>query len=213
MEPKKVSKKLLMRLPAYLRYLKLLPEDVENISATQLANALGLGEVLVRKDLAKVSSGGRRKLGYVRENLIRDMEDFFRANSSLNAVIVGTGKLGQAFLDYGGFEESGMEVLAGFDINPPKKRSAAGKPIYPMERLSEFCRNNGVSVGIIMVPDDQAQIVCDELIACGIRAVWNFAPVVLDVPEEVVVQSDNLRMSLASLYGQLKERNNFDKLA
>ena len=105
MEPRKVSKAMLGRLPGYLNYLKSLPEDSHvNISARTMANALGLGDVLVRKDLAKVSDGGRCKTGHQKEVLIRDIEDFLDYNSVTNAVLVGAGKLGQALLSYGGFE-------------------------------------------------------------------------------------------------------------
>ena len=99
MEPKKVSKKLLSRLPAYLNYLKALPEHTADISATRIAHDLNLGDVLVRKDLAKVSHGGRRKLGYIRETLIRDIEEYLDMNSATDAIVVGAGKLGQALLE------------------------------------------------------------------------------------------------------------------
>jgi len=208
MEAKKVSTKLLRRLPAYLNYIKSLPQHTENISATKLAKALGLGDVLVRKDLAKVSDGGRRKLGYNREDLIRDIEDFLDVNSVTGAVIVGAGKLGQALLDYPGFEKSGLYILAGFDVNPAVKKTEAGKPIYPMSRLESFCHGYDVSIGIITVPGEHAQQVCDQLIACGIDAIWNFSPVHLIVPENVVVQSENLAVSLTALRMQLKRRKN-----
>lgn len=206
MEAKKVSRKLLMRLPIYLDYIKSLPENTSNISSTKMANALGFGDVTVRKDLAKVSNGGRRKLGYVRENLIRDIEEYLDMNSSTDAIVVGAGKLGQALLDYLGFETSGLNVLAGFDAKPKKRRTSAGKPIYPMTRLESFCRSNPVKIGIITVPGDQAQTVCDQLVACGIQAIWSFAPVHLNVPEHVILQSENLAVSLTALRMQLKSR-------
>ena len=99
MEPPIVSKKLLKRLPVYLHYIKTLPEGTENISATKMAKDLGLGDVMVRKDLAKVSNGGRRKLGYVREDLMGDIEKFLDFNSTTDAIVIGAGKLGQALLD------------------------------------------------------------------------------------------------------------------
>jgi len=207
MEMKKVSKRLLARLPVYLDYLKSLPESTIHISATALANALSLGDVMVRKDLAKVSHGGRRKTGYLREMLIRDIEEFLDFNSTTNAIIVGAGKLGQALMDYSGFETSGLRILAGFDAKPSAKRTAGGKPIYPMSRLEDFCSSFHVRIGIVTVPEDHAQAVCDKLVACGIQAVWNFSPVHLTVPEYVVVQSENLAVSLTSLRVQLKNRD------
>ena len=109
MESKKISKAMLSRLPGYLDYLKSLPEDAgANISARAMAAALGLGDVLVRKDLARVSNGGRCKTGHQREVLIRDMERFLDYSHISRAVLVGAGKLGQALLCYGGFEAYGM---------------------------------------------------------------------------------------------------------
>ncbi len=203
---KKVSKMLLKRLPVYLDYIKSLPEHTENISATKMAKALDLGDVMVRKDLAKVSDGGRRKLGYVREDLIRDIEDFLDVNKTACAIIVGAGKLGQALLDYNGFEKSGLQILAGFDINPTASSTAGGKPIYTMNRLVSFCQCYDVAIGIITVPAAQAQGVCDRLVECGISAIWNFSPTHLNVPEHVVVQSENLAVSLTALRMQLKNR-------
>ncbi|MBO5130228.1 MAG: redox-sensing transcriptional repressor Rex [Oscillospiraceae bacterium] len=206
MNTNKVSKTLLKRLPVYLNYIKTLPEHTESISATKIAKALDLGDVLVRKDLAKVSDGGRRKLGYVREDLIRDIEEFLDVNRTACAVIVGAGKLGQALLDYDGFEKSGLQILAGFDICPGGPRTGGGKPIFPMSRLEAYCRANDVTIGIITVPAEHAQKVCDQLVACDVEAIWNFSPVHLSVPEHVVIQSENLAVSLTALRMQMKNR-------
>lgn len=204
MEPNKVSKKLLKRLPIYLNHLKSMPDRSENVSATTIAKALGLGEVQVRKDLAKVSHVGRRRTGRSREQLILDIEQYLDFVTETGTIVVGAGKLGQALLDYSGFEEFGLNIMAGFDIQPQEKQSAHGKPIYPMNRLESFCKCYDVHIGIITVPADSAQSVCDALIACGIRAIWNFAPVHLNVPEYVAVQSENLAISLSSLRLQLQ---------
>lgn len=206
METKKVSRKLLKRLPLYLNYVKSLPEGTEYISATKMARALMLGDVMVRKDLAKVSDGGRRKLGYPCEELIRDIEEFLDVNKTTCAVIVGAGKLGQALLDYKGFEESGLHILAGFDIDPSAPKTEGGKPIYSMNRLQTFCQCYDISIGIITVPAEHAQEACDRLVECDIEAVWNFSPAHLTVPDNVVVQSENLAVSLTALRMQIKNR-------
>ena len=207
METPIVSKKLLKRLPVYLHYIKTLPEHTENISATRMAKDLGLGDVMVRKDLAKVSNGGRRKLGYVREDLIVDIEKFLDFNSTTDAVVIGAGKLGQALLDYCGFEASGLHIVAGFDLHTSKKYTNGGKPIYPITKLAQFCEDNQMAIAVITVPAESAQDVCDELVDCGIRAIWNFAPIHLNVPERIVVQSENLAVSLTALRMQLKNQN------
>ena len=211
MERKEISKSVLKRLPVYLSYLKSLPQgSAEYISATALANALGMGEVQVRKDLAMVSDGGRPKIGYNRESLMEDISQFLGYDNTTDAILVGAGKLGQALLGYSGFGAYGLNIVAGFDLNPRADRTEEGKPILPMEELESFCYANKILMGIITVPADQAQQVCDRLIACGIKAVWTFAPVHLDVPENILVQNENMATSLAllsmHLQAQIKEK-------
>ncbi len=211
MERKEISKSVLKRLPIYLSYLKSLPQgSAEHISATTLANALGMGEVQVRKDLAMVSDGGRPKIGYHRESLMDDISQFLGYDNTTDAILVGAGKLGQALLGYGGFEEYGLNIVAGFDLDPKTDETEEGKPILPMDQLESFCYANKILMGIITVPADQAQQVCDKLIACGIKAVWTFAPVHLDVPEHILVQNENMATSLAllsmHLQAQIKEK-------
>ena len=211
MEHKKISKSVLKRLPGYLAYLKNMPDSAPaHISATALANALGMGEVQVRKDLAMVSDGGRPKIGYLRESLIEDISQFLGYDNTTDAILIGAGKLGQALLGYGGFDAYGLNILAAFDIDPATEKTEEGKPIYSMEQLESFCRNNNVLMGIITVPGKHAQQVCDSLISCGIKAVWNFAPVHLDVPSNILVQNENMATSLAvlsmHLQAQMKEK-------
>ena len=200
MQKKEISKSVLKRLPAYLAYLKRIPADASpNISATALANALGMGEVQVRKDLAMVSDGGRPKIGYNRLSLIDDIEQFLGYDNTTDAVMVGAGKLGRALLDYKGFSKYGLNILAAFDMNAQPGDMEGDKPILPMEDLDRFCREHKVLMGIITVPSSHAQEVCDQLIACGIKAVWNFANAHLDVPSNILVQYENMATSLAVL--------------
>ena len=205
MERKEVSKSVLKRLPGYLAYLKSLPEGTAlHISATALAAALGMGEVQVRKDLAMVSDGGRPKIGYQRDRLIDDIEQFLGYDNTTAAVLIGAGKLGQALLGYGGFDDYGLNILAAFDTAPALERTEDGKPIYHISQLESFCRSHKVLMGIITVPQAHAQQVCDQLISCGIKAIWNFAPVHLDVPSNILVQSENMATSLAVLSMHLR---------
>ena len=211
MEKKKVSQSVLKRLPGYLAYLKNMPEDAPtHISATALAGALGMGEVQVRKDLAIVSDGGRPKIGYLRESLIEDIEQFLGYDNTTDAVLIGAGKLGQALMGYSGFDEYGLNILAAFDVKPPMAETEYGQPIYTMDRLAGFCHENKELMGIITVPADHAQEVCDELIAGGCKAIWNFAPTHLDVPDHILVQNENMATSLAvlsvHLRAQIKEK-------
>lgn len=211
MDRKEISKSVLKRLPGYLAYLKSIPDGtMPYISATALANALGMGEVQVRKDLAMVSDGGRPKIGYLRESLIEDISQFLGYDNTTDAILVGAGKLGQALLGYGGFEAYGLNILAAFDAKPFAAKTHEGKPVYGMEQLESFCRGNKVLMGIITVPAPFAQEVCDQLVSCGIMAIWNFAPVHLDVPDNILVQNENMATSLAvlsmHLQAQIKEK-------
>jgi len=200
MERKEISKAVLKRLPGYLSYLRSIPESGSPyISATALANALGMGEVQVRKDLAMVSDGGRPKIGYLRESLIEDISQFLGYDNTTGAILVGAGKLGQALLGYSGFGAYGLNILAAFDAKPVCNKSEEGRPIYPMEKMESFCRTNKVLMGIITVPAEHAQSVCDQMIRCGIKAIWNFAPTHLDVPSNILVQNENMATSLAVL--------------
>lgn len=211
MERKEISKSVLKRLPGYLSYLKTLPEGTATyISATALANALGMGEVQVRKDLAMVSDGGRPKVGYLRERLMEDISQFLGYDNTTDAIMIGAGKLGKALMGYKGFQEYGLNIQAAFDINPAKESTEEGKPVYHMDKLESYCRTHKVLMAIITVPGDQAQSVCDQLIRCGIKAVWNFAPTHLDVPSHILVQNENMATSLAvlsmHLQAQMKDK-------
>ncbi len=207
MERKEISKSVLKRLPGYLAYLKgISPDASPYISATALANALGMGEVQVRKDLAMVCDGGRPKIGYPRDVLIDDIEQFLGYDNTTDAVLIGAGKLGQALLGYSGFGAYGLNILAAFDVAPSAERTEDGKPIYHISQLEGFCRSHKVLMGIITVPSEHAQTVCDQLIACGIKAVWNFAPVHLEVPESILVQNENMATSLAVLSMHLQTK-------
>lgn len=211
MQRKEISKAVLKRLPGYLAYLKGITDPTSAyISATALASALNMGEVQVRKDLAMVSSGGRPKIGYLREALIEDIEQFLGYDNTTDAVIIGAGKLGQALLGYEGFAAYGLNIIAAFDTAPAADQTEDGKPILTMDKLEHFCKSRKVLMGIITVPAAQAQSVCDRLIQCGIKAVWNFAPTHLDVPANILVQNENMATSLAvlsvHLQAQIKEK-------
>jgi redox-sensing transcriptional repressor len=210
MAKKEISKAVLKRLPGYLAYLKTIPEENSAyISATSLANALGMGEVQVRKDLAMVSDGGRPKVGYLRASLIDDIEQFLGYDNTTDAVLIGAGKLGQALMGYQGFDEYGLNILAAFDADPKMDKTDEGKPVYHISKLPSFCRTHKVLMGIITVPAEGAQEVADLLIACGIKAIWNFAPKHLDVPSNILIQTENMATSLAvlsvHLQAQIKE--------
>ena len=199
-----IPKATLGRLPQYLEYLNGVKEERRTISATAIAKALFLGDVQVRKDLAAVSGAGKPKIGYETDKLIVDIESHLGYERLTNAVLVGAGKLGRALLDYDGFQDFGVRIVAGFDCNEEVitvKNSS--KEILPIRSLEAYCKENAVRLGIITVGQGSAQLVCDKLVESGVEAIWNFAPCALKVPSSVILKQENLALSLAHLNNQL----------
>lgn len=203
-----VTIQTLQRLPRYLNYLKALPKDtVINISATTIAQALGLNDVLVRKDLAAVSDGGKPKIGYIIEYLISDIEKVLGYDDVNDAILVGVGKLGYALMAYDGFAEYGLNIIAGFDVDEQIIGSEINrKKVFAFTKMKNLCERMKIRIGIITVPVWEAQRVCDALVEAGVKAIWNFAPVQLNVPEGVLVQNENMATSLAMLSRHLTEK-------
>ena len=208
METGGISKLTLQRLPTYLSYLRTLPqEEGAAISAAAIASALGLGEVQVRKDLACLPCTGRPKTGYVTTELIRALEHFLGYDDTANAIVVGAGKLGRSLMSYSGFAHYGLNILAAFDTDPILVGTQCdGKPILAVDKLVDLCSRLGVHIGIITVPAKAAQSVCDLMVRGGILAIWNFAPVRLSAPGDVLIHNENMASSLAVLSRHLAER-------
>lgn len=198
-----VSRAALGRIPVYLRFLESLPQDTETVSATVIAKELGFGEVQVRKDLGAICSSGKPRIGYTVSDLKASLECLIDSRNG-KAVIVGAGKLGKALLDYGGFFDYGLDILAAFDTEV-SQNNASGKPILPIDGLHDFCKENDVSIGVITVPAKAAQEVCDKLCQSGIKAIMSFAPCKLTAPEGIAIQYENMALSLAHLKTQIKQ--------
>lgn len=198
---KPISTQTLQRLPLYLNFLKYLPNyKASNISATTIAGALNLNDVQVRKDLAAISTGGRPKIGYNTTELIRDLEHYLGYDDVESAVLVGAGNLGHALLSYNGFTEFGLNIIVAFDVNESIIGTTVnGKQILSAEKLKDLCSRMKIRLGIITVPESEAQAVCDRLVESGVLAIWNFAHVHLNVPNTVFVQNENMASSLATL--------------
>lgn len=203
MEKASVSKATLGRLPGYLEFLRTISlKGTSHISSTAIARKLSLGEVLVRKDLASVSGAGKPRVGYVISELIEKIEKLLGCNRPTPAVLVGAGKLGMALLRYDEFENYGVKILRAFDRNPDVVNRDGGE-IFPMESFRDFCQTEEIHIGIITVGASSAQQVCDLMVESGITAIWNFAPCKLCVPEGILLQNENLALSLAHLNNQL----------
>lgn len=195
----------LQRMPVYLNYLKGMPAGTRFVSSGFIAEALGLGEVLVRKDLAFTSAVGRPRVGYSVEELIAAIEEFLCYNGKRNAVIVGYGALGKAILGYGGFGYYGIDIVAAFDSDGAKKGiSTSGKPVYGIEEARTEIPRLKAKLAIICVPAQSAQEVADMLIESGVKAILNFAPVSLKAPEGVEVRQIDVAANLAILSSSIK---------
>ncbi|QOR34286.1 redox-sensing transcriptional repressor Rex [Clostridium sp. 'deep sea'] len=197
----------LRRLPIYYKFLKMkFKEQDQYVSTTTIASGLGLKSIQVRKDLQVTGAIGKPKIGYHIETLITAIENCLGYNNVKDTLLVGTGHLGLALLGYQGFEEYGLNIVAGFDTDPEKiGKMHVGKRIYDLEKFSKLTKRLKIQIGIITTPANVAQRVCDLMVESGIKAIWNFAPVRLKVPDYIIVQNQNMTSSLAVLSKQLLE--------
>jgi redox-sensing transcriptional repressor len=206
-ETSSISRPTLNRLPNYLNYLKIKQkEGVEYISSTVMAEDLKQNPVQVRKDLALTGSVGKPKTGFEVNTLIDDIIEILGYNNTHDAILVGAGQLGKTLLSYNGFSNYGLNILAAFDVNKLLHNTEVnGKKIFPLDKMKNLIERLNVHIGIITVPAKNAQEVCDLMIEYGIRAIWNFAPTHLDVPDNIIVQNENMAASLAILSNKLAE--------
>ena len=197
---KEISKATIGRLPLYLRFLQEASAKGQKfISSSVIAQSISVSSVLVRKDLSVVSSNaGVPRKGFGVTTLIADIEKFLGYDNLSDVVIVGAGGLGKAFLGYEGFKNNGMNIVAAFDKNPALVGDkVAGKPILSMDDFRHFVEEHKIRVGIIAVPKAAAQEVLDEMVAAGVKAVWNFAPASLSAPKDVILKTEDLAASLS----------------
>ncbi len=202
----KFSNNQLGRYPIYLKYFReLLSEGIEFVSSPKIAAKLGYSEEQVRKDLQAVSlEAGRPKKGRSVKQLVEDLESFLGYRNAASAVLIGCGHLGGALLNFPAFKEMGLEIIAGFDSDSSLVgKSVGGKMIFDVERLPELLGTLKANIAILTVPAAYAQGVAELAMDSGVKAIWNFAPVQLDVKEGVVVENVNLASSLAVLSHRL----------
>lgn len=199
-----ISKVCLERLPKYLRVLKnKRDENVEYISSTIIANELNSSSIQVRKDLALISKNdGKPGKGFNVEKLIEDLEDFLGIDNMTDAIIVGAGKLGQALLNYKGFENN-VNIVMAFDN---AKEKCDNKKIFHISKFNNLVKRMNIHIGIITVPKEEAQSVCNMMVEAGIKAIWNFAPIKLNAPDKVVIKDEDLSGSLLILLKGLNKK-------
>lgn len=196
------------RFPSYLRILNQAKESGRKyISATNLADELGLNPIQVRKDISSTGIEGKPKIGFDIDELMQYITHVLGWDNTSDALIVGAGNLGSAIARYDGFASYGLKIVAIFDKSTEKIGTTVGSfTVKSMESLNRFITENRISIAVITVPASQAQAVCDLLVKCGIRGIWNFAPKDLKVPDTVVVQRTDLATSFAVLSVKLRRR-------
>jgi redox-sensing transcriptional repressor len=202
-----IPRKTIYRLSIYLRCLARLRENgIGTVHSAALAKAAGVKPTQLRKDLAYFGTFGKRGLGYDVAELYKKIAEELGTSRLQPVILVGVGNLGLALLSYRGFEEEGFEIVTAFDVEPDRKRDKEIKqPIYAMEALPEIVRQRGVKMAIITVPAAVAQEVTNALVGCGIIGILNFAPIVLAVPEDVMVNNVNLAIELENLSYFIRE--------
>ena len=206
-----IPKSTLSRLPLYYSHIRKMQQQGEKyVSAAAVAQSLNLNPVLVRKDLSGVSSvEGKPRAGFEIDTLLNDLSEFLGYNKVDEAILVGVGSLGRLILTNTEFSSMGLDIAVGFDKDPDLVGLQIGsKYILPMEKMESYIKRTGVKIGIITVPADQAQSVCDQMVECGILAIWNFAFTLLNVPKGILVKNENLPSSLAVLSQQLANKLN-----
>ena len=205
----------LRRLPIYHRLLQDKRAAGEQyISCSTIGRELGLDSTQVRKDIEAAGIVGRPKVGYLLMSLMVGIEEFLGWNNTKDAFLVGAGSLGSALMGYEKFRKFGLNIVAAFENDPQKIGTQVhGREVLPIEKMVELARRMHVHLGVIAVPAPAAQAVADLLVEGGIRALWNFAPVHLRVPEFVILQNEDLYPSLASLSFKLERRMKAEQAA
>lgn len=200
-----VPEPALRRLPWYLAYIKLLKKKGQtHVSSTQIAKKINVSSTQIAKDLSYVKVSGKTRVGYEIVILIEVLEKFLGFTSQHRAVVLGVGSLGGALLSDSGLEQFGLKILAGFDVSDSVVGTMINNiPVYNIEDLEEHNKMIDADIGILTVPPDNAQEIADYAIERGIRAIWNFTPFRIRVPEHIVLQNTSLYAHLAVMFNRL----------
>ena len=195
----------LRRLPWYLAYLSTLnADDTEYISTTRIAEALNVDPSQIAKDLSFLGIRGKTRIGYQVDALIVKLRDFLGFDQHHNAIMMGAGSLGGALIADSGLQRYGLNIVAGIDVNPEIIGTRInGVEIFAPDQINRLVKELNAVIGIIAVPVNSAQSVSDELANAGIKAIWNFTPSRLRVPEGVVIANTSIYSHLAVMYNRL----------
>jgi redox-sensing transcriptional repressor len=212
-----VPEPTLRRLPWYLAFAKLVLKKGElHLSSTQISKNIAVDASIVAKDLSYVNISGRTRVGYDVKQLVDVLEEFLGFTNFHKAFLFGVGSLGGALMHDNGLEQFGLQIVAGFDV----KYQLAGTsinhvPIHHIERFEELQNQTGVHIGVLTVPVEKAQEVSELMVEGGIKAIWNFTPYRIVVPENIIVQNTSIYAHLAVMFNRLnalKELNQESKI-
>lgn len=203
----KIPEPTLRRLPWYLSNAKLMKERGERyVSSTQISRQINIDASQIAKDLSYVNIAGRTRVGYEIDRLVSVLEDFLGFTNMHRAYLFGVGSLGGALLRDSGLSHFGLKIVGAFDVNPELVGTEInGIPIYHTDEFEERMENDKVKIGVLTVPINIAQEITDKMVAGGIKAVWNFTPFRIRVPETIVVQNTSLYAHLAVMFNRLNE--------
>ena len=210
---KEISQAVIRRMPRYYRYLgEFLDDGVERISSNDLSNRMKVTASQIRQDLNNFGGFGQQGYGYNVQYLYDEIGKILGLNQQHNIIIIGAGNLGQALANYVKFEKLGFKIVALFDVNPELKgKTVRDIPILMLNELDDYCANNHVDIAALTMPKSKADTIAQKLVDLGVKAIWNFAHVDLDIEnnEDVVVESVHLSDSLMQLsYNIVKNKKN-----
>lgn len=196
-----VSEAVMRRMPKYYRYLTDLENSgVERVSSKELSQRMGLTASQIRQDFNCFGGFGQQGYGYNVSELRQEIHKILGLIKKYHTIVVGAGNLGQALANYTGFEKEGFIIKGLFDINPRLiGMSIRGIPVYDIDELEKFIKENQIDIAAICTPREKAQEVADRLIRSGVKGLWNFAAIDIVVPQDVIVESVHLSDSLYTL--------------
>lgn len=200
----KLPEPTLHRLPWYLAYVKLVQaQGIEYISSTQISKAINVDASQIAKDLSFVNISGKTRVGYEVDSLVYVLEQFLGFTSQHRAIVYGVGRLGAALMHDSGLAQYGLEIVAGFDIRQLPQNNINGIPVYNITEFAQKRAELNTHIGILTVPVEKAQEATDNMVENGIRAIWNFTPYRLRVPENIVIQNTSIYAHLAVMFNRL----------
>ena len=206
-EERKISSAVVNRLPRYYRYLgELLESGTDRISSKELSEKMNITASQIRQDLNNFGGFGQQGYGYNVEYLYNEIKKILGIDKPYNIIVVGGGNIGQALVNYTNFEKRGFNIKAVFDINPRLiGMTIRGVEVRDVDKMDEFIKNNNIDVAILTLPKALAVETANNLAEWGIKGIWNFSPVDLDVPKGVSVENVHLTDSLMTLIYKIND--------